>query len=86
MSNLERMGCGRSRWSRAYAGLPLFRSRPIGDRVTRVVNANDQANHLIIQATRPTPMPIHWKAWRQNPNHTGNAGIASDLPTLAVAG
>ena len=52
-----------------------------------VVNANDQANHLIIRGNSPNS-----NAWTLegveivSPNHTGNAGTASDLPTLSGGG
>ncbi|MEO7080165.1 MAG: TonB-dependent receptor, partial [Flavobacteriales bacterium] len=52
-----------------------------------VTNANDQANHLIIRGNSPNA-----NAWTLegveivSPNHTGNAGTASDLPTLSGGG
>ncbi|MBK6409329.1 MAG: TonB-dependent receptor [Flavobacteriales bacterium] len=52
-----------------------------------VVDANDQANHLIIRGNSPNA-----NAWILegveivNPGHTGNAGTASDLPTLSGGG
>ncbi len=52
-----------------------------------VANANDQANHLIIRGNSPNA-----NAWTLegveivSPNHTGNAGTASDLPTLSGGG
>ena len=52
-----------------------------------VVDANDQANHLIIRGNSPNA-----NAWPLegveivNPGHTGNAGTASDLPTLSGGG
>lgn len=52
-----------------------------------VVEANDQANHLIIRGNSPNA-----NAWTLegveivNPSHTGNAGTASDLPTLSGGG
>ena len=52
-----------------------------------VVDANDQANHLIIRGNSPNA-----NAWTLqgveivNPSHTGNAGTASDLPTLSGGG
>lgn len=52
-----------------------------------VVNANDQADHLIIRGNSPNA-----NVWTLqgveivNPSHTGNAGTASDLPTLSGGG
>lgn len=52
-----------------------------------VVVANDQANHLIIRGNSPNA-----NTWTLqgveivNPSHTGNAGTASDLPTLSGGG
>ena len=52
-----------------------------------VVNANDQANGLIIRGNAPTS--INWQiagAEIVNPNHTPNAGTFSDRPTFNGGG
>ncbi len=52
-----------------------------------VASVNDQANHLVIRGNSPNA-----NAWTLqgveivNPSHTGNAGTASDLPTLSGGG
>lgn len=52
-----------------------------------VAGVNDQANHLSIRGNSPNA-----NAWTLegaeivNPSHTGNAGTASDLPTLSGGG
>lgn len=52
-----------------------------------VAGVNDQANHLSIRGNSPNA-----NAWLLegaeivNPNHTGNAGTATDLPTLSGGG
>lgn len=52
-----------------------------------VAGVNDQANHLSIRGNTPNA-----NAWLLegaeivNPNHTGNAGTATDLPTLSGGG
>lgn len=52
-----------------------------------VTGTNDQANHLTIRGNSPNA-----NAWLLegleivNPNHTGNAGTPSDLPTLSGGG
>ncbi|MBX2983192.1 MAG: TonB-dependent receptor [Flavobacteriales bacterium] len=52
-----------------------------------VVNANDQANHLIIRGNSPNANAYTLEGLEiVNPNHTGNAGTASDLPTLSGGG
>lgn len=52
-----------------------------------VVNTNDQANGLIIRGNAPNG--LQWQlegAEIVNPNHTSNAGTASDRPTLNSGG
>ncbi|MEM7573460.1 MAG: carboxypeptidase-like regulatory domain-containing protein [Bacteroidota bacterium] len=52
-----------------------------------VVQANDQANHLVVNGNSPNKV-----IWRLNelaivnPNHTSNAGTISDNPTLSGGG
>ncbi|MBZ0207796.1 MAG: TonB-dependent receptor [Flavobacteriales bacterium] len=52
-----------------------------------VANANDQANHLIIRGNSPNANAYTLEGLEiVSPNHTGNAGTASDLPTLSGGG
>jgi hypothetical protein len=52
-----------------------------------VANANDQANHLIIRGNSPNANAYTLEGVEiVNPNHTGNAGTATDMPTLSGGG
>lgn len=52
-----------------------------------VVAVNDQANHLSVRGTSPNASAWHLEgAEIVSPNHLGNAGTASDLPTLSGGG
>ena len=52
-----------------------------------VANANDQANHLMIRGNSPNANAYTLEGVEiVNPNHTGNAGTATDMPTLSGGG
>lgn len=52
-----------------------------------IVAVNDQANHLSVRGTSPNATAWHVEgAEIVSPNHLGNAGTASDLPTLSGGG
>ena len=52
-----------------------------------IVAVNDQANHLSVRGTSPNASAWHLEgAEIVSPNHLGNAGTASDLPTLSGGG
>jgi len=52
-----------------------------------VVAVNDQANHLSVRGTSPNASAWYLEgAEIVSPNHLGNAGTASDLPTLSGGG
>lgn len=59
----------------------------LATRQAGVVQANDQANHLVVNGNSPNKV-----IWRLNdlaivnPNHTANAGTISDNPTLSGGG
>ena len=59
----------------------------LASRQAGVVQANDQANHLVVNGNSPNKV-----IWRLNelaivnPNHTSNAGTISDNPTLSGGG
>jgi hypothetical protein len=88
------------RWQVAHSGVRLFtveqglRYPAMFQDPARLVTAtpgvaapNDQANHLMVRGNGP--LANTWQlegAEMVSPNHLGNAGTASDLPTLSGGG